>query len=83
MLLWGYHNNFQTSNSGSNLDSEIETADSADFTDFEGVIGDVRTNIFVAKLQVTDNRNLLYPCDLHCNGSEPCFSSKIFMRLFE
>jgi hypothetical protein len=32
--------------------------------DFEGVIGDVRTNIFVAKLQVTDNRNLLCPCNL-------------------
>jgi hypothetical protein len=46
------------------LAPEIETADSADFTDFEGVIGDVRTNIFVAKLQVTDNRNLLYPCNL-------------------
>jgi hypothetical protein len=46
------------------LNSEIETADSADFTDFEGVIGDVRTNVFVIKLQVTDNRNLLYPCNL-------------------
>ena len=44
--------------------SEIKTADSADFTDFEGVIGDVRTNIFAIKLQVTDNRNLLYPCNL-------------------
>ena len=44
-----------------NLNSEIETADSADFTDFEGVIGDVRANLFVAKLQDIDNRNLLYP----------------------
>ena len=41
-----------------------ETADSADFTDFEGVIGDVRTNLFVAKLQGIDNRNLFYPCNL-------------------
>ena len=31
------------------LDSEIETTDSADFTDFQEVIGDERTNLFVAK----------------------------------
>jgi len=46
-----------------NLDSEIETTDSADFTDFEEVIGDERTNLLVTKLQGIDNRNLLYPCD--------------------
>jgi hypothetical protein len=47
------------------LNSGIETADSADFTDFEGVIrGDERTNLFVAKLQGIDIRNLLYPCNL-------------------
>jgi hypothetical protein len=34
-----------------NPDSEIETADFADFTDFEGVIGHVSTHLFVAKLQ--------------------------------
>jgi hypothetical protein len=34
-----------------NLNSEIETTDSADFTDFEEVIADQRTNLFVAKLQ--------------------------------
>jgi len=33
------------------LNSEIETTDSADFTDFEEVIADQRTNLFVAKLQ--------------------------------
>jgi len=49
---------------GLNLNSEIETADFADFTDFEEVIGDERTNLFVAKLQGIDNRNLLYPCNL-------------------
>jgi len=43
------------------LDSEIETADSADFTDFEGVIGDEPTNPFVAQTQSIDNRNLLCP----------------------
>ena len=42
----------------------IGTADSADFTDFEEVIADERTNLFVAKLQRQDNRNLLYPCNL-------------------
>jgi hypothetical protein len=47
-----------------NLNSEIETADSADFTDFGEVIGDERTNLFVAKLQGIYNRNLLYPCNL-------------------
>ena len=31
------------------LNSEIETTDSADFTDFQEVIGDERTNLFVAK----------------------------------
>ena len=46
------------------LDSEIETTDSADFTDFQEVIGDERTNLFVAKLQGIDNRNLLYPWNL-------------------
>ena len=46
------------------LNSEIETTDSADFTDFEEVIGDERTNLFLAKLQGIDNRNLLYPCNL-------------------
>ena len=47
-----------------NLNSGTETADSADFTDFEEVIADERTNLFVAKLQGIDNRNLLYPCNL-------------------
>ena len=47
-----------------NLNSEIETADSADFTYFEGVIGDERTNLFAAKLQGVYNCNLLYPCNL-------------------
>jgi hypothetical protein len=42
------------------INSGIETADSADFTDFEGVIGDERTNLFVAKLQGIDHRNLTY-----------------------
>jgi hypothetical protein len=46
------------------LNSEIETTDSADFTDFEEVIGDERTNLFVAKLQGIDNCNLLCPCNL-------------------
>jgi hypothetical protein len=32
-----------------NLNFEIETTDSADFTDFEEVIGDERANLFVAK----------------------------------
>ena len=47
-----------------NLNAEMETADSADFTDFEEVIGGERTNLCVAKLQSIDNRNLLYPCNL-------------------
>jgi hypothetical protein len=47
-----------------NPNSEIETADSADFTDFKGVIGDERTNLFLVKLQGVYNCNLLYPCDL-------------------
>jgi hypothetical protein len=34
---------------------------------FEGVIGGERTNLFVAKLQGIDSRNLLYPCNLLCN----------------
>jgi len=34
-----------------NPDSEIGTADSTDFTDFEEVIGDGRMNLFMAKLQ--------------------------------
>ena len=33
------------------LNSGIETADSADFTDFEGVIGDEPTNPLVGKTQ--------------------------------
>jgi len=44
--------------------SEIETADSADFTDFEGVIEDEPTNLFAAKTQGIDNRNLLHPRNL-------------------
>jgi hypothetical protein len=47
-----------------NLNSEIETTDSADFADFEEVIGVSNTNLFVAKLQGIDNRNILYPCSL-------------------
>ena len=47
-----------------NLNSEIETTDSADFADFEKVIGAERTNLFVANLQGIDNRNLFYPCNL-------------------
>jgi aspartate ammonia-lyase len=66
----------------SKLNSGIETADSADFTDFEEVIGSERTNLFVAKLLGIDNRSLLHPCNLHCKGSGSCFFSKIFMRLF-
>jgi hypothetical protein len=31
------------------LNSVIETADSADFTDFEGAIWDERTNLFVKR----------------------------------
>ena len=46
------------------LNSKIETADSADFTDFKGVIGVEPTNPFVAQTQGIDNRNLLYPCNL-------------------
>ena len=46
------------------LNSEKETTDSADFTDFQEVIGDERTNLFVAKLQGIHNRNLLYPWNL-------------------
>jgi len=34
-----------------NLNAEIETTDSADFTDFDEVIADEGTNPFVAKLQ--------------------------------
>jgi hypothetical protein len=41
-----------------NPNSAIGTADSTDFTDFEEVIGDDRTNLFVAKLQGVANRNL-------------------------
>ena len=36
----------------------FKTADSADFTDFEGVIGDQPTNLFLAKTQGLDDRNL-------------------------
>jgi hypothetical protein len=50
----------------SNLNSEIETADSTDFTDFEGVIGDERTKLFVAKLQGIYNCDLLYPRYVIC-----------------
>jgi hypothetical protein len=47
------------------LNSEIETTDSADFADFEEVsYWGERTNLFVAKLQGIDIRNLLYPCNL-------------------
>ena len=49
---------------GLNLNSEIETADFADFTDFEEVIGDERTNLLVAKLQGIYNPNL---CNLRLN----------------
>ena len=45
-----------------NPDSEIRTTDSTDSTDFAEVIGDERTNLFVAKLQGVANRNLLYRC---------------------
>jgi hypothetical protein len=51
-----------------NLNSEIETADSADFTDFEGGIGDEPTNPFVAKAQGIDSRNLLYPPYVICGS---------------
>ena len=40
-----------------NPDSEIGTADSTDFTDFEEVIG---MTVFVAKRQGVANRDLLY-----------------------
>ena len=50
------------------LNSEIETADSADFTDFEGGIGDEPTNPFVAKAQGIDSRNLLYPPYVICGS---------------
>jgi hypothetical protein len=43
-----------------NPDWEIGTTDSADFADFEEVLGDARTNFFVAKLQGVANHNLLY-----------------------
>jgi hypothetical protein len=43
--------------------SEIETADSGDFADFEEVIADEHTNLFVAKLQGIYIRNLLHPCN--------------------
>ena len=36
----------------------------ADFTDFEEVIEDDGTNLFGARLQVIDSRNLLHPCNL-------------------
>ena len=44
-----------------NLNSEIGTADSADFTDFEEarLSGDNRTNFFVAKTSEVANRSLL------------------------
>jgi len=45
---------------GLNLNSEIETTDSADFADFEEVL-------FLAKLQGIDDRNVLYPCNLRLN----------------
>jgi hypothetical protein len=41
-------------------DSEIGTTDSTDFTDFEEVIEDDRTNLLVAKCQGLANCNLLY-----------------------
>ena len=47
-----------------NRSSQTETAHSADFTDFEEVIGSEDKNLFVAKLQGIDNRNLLYLCNL-------------------
>jgi hypothetical protein len=47
-----------------NPDSEIGTTDSTDFADFEEVIGDARTNFFVAKLQGVADHNLLYLCSL-------------------
>ena len=37
-------------------DSEIGTADSTDFTDFEEVVGDDRTNLFAARLEDAANR---------------------------
>ena len=46
-----------------NLNPEIETADSADLADFEGVIGDEPTNLFPAKTQGIATHNLLYPCN--------------------
>ena len=42
------------------LNSEIETADSADFTDFEEVIGEEVRIFLRLKLQGIYNRNLLY-----------------------
>ena len=47
-------------------DSEIGTTDSTDFTDFEEVIGDERTNLLEAKLQGVANCNLLYPRYVIC-----------------
>jgi hypothetical protein len=38
---------------------KLETADCTDCTDFEEVVEDDRTNLFVAKVQGVANRNLL------------------------
>ena len=57
------HVMIQPNSTAPDLDSTIETADSADFTGIEGVIGDKRTKLFVANLQSIYNSNLLYPCN--------------------
>jgi hypothetical protein len=66
-LILAWLTDYQDSIKPLDLNSEIETADSADFTDFEEVIGDERTNLFAAKLQGDYNCNLLYPFNLRLN----------------
>jgi len=59
-------------------DSEIRTADSTDFTDFEEVIGHDLTNLFVAKLQGIADRNLLFLCNLRNLWLNPFKSVSVF-----
>jgi len=60
---------------------EIRTADSTDFTDFEEVIGDDRTSLFVAKLQGLANRSLSYLRNLRNRWLNPFSVFGIISRL--
>jgi hypothetical protein len=55
------------------LNSEIETADSADFTDFEEVIGEEARIFLRLKLQGIYNRDLMYLRYVICGKSVSVF----------